>query len=193
MKRLLMLSMILLIVSTAQGHVSPPRMLMSDMEAVRQLLPDAQIFGQMDMKLTDAQRKEVKSMANWNPDEKVYKTFIGRDTQGKYRGAVMFIGEITVHGLVRLAIGVDAEGKVRGANVVAITDEAYGWVKPLIVQGFMKQFVGKGHHDSFIEGERAAARRNSMPQFYGQVIASLVQRCAVICYVSDMQGKAAKS
>jgi hypothetical protein len=183
MKHLNLVVGLLLIGTSASAHVTPPRILMQDAEAVRTLLPEASNVSRMDVKLTSAQKQDIKRTLRWTPDQKSYRVFVGRDGQGRYIGRVVFMGEITVHGLVQMAVALDSEDKVKGATVVAITDEAYGWVKPLVEQNFTAQFVGKSPTDSYLDGEQVAARRGSMQKFYSQVLAKLLQRSAVMCQV----------
>lgn len=180
MKQLGLVVALLAMGTSVGAHITPPRILLQDMEAVRALLPDAENVTRADIKLTDAQKQDIKKTLGWTPDQKNYKVFVGRDAQGRYRGRVVFMGDITIHGLVQVAVGLDANDLVKGAAVVAITDEAYGWVKPLVDQNFTAQFVGKSPTDTYGSSERVAARRGSMEAFYGQVLAALVQRSAVI-------------
>jgi Na+-translocating ferredoxin:NAD+ oxidoreductase RnfG subunit len=184
MKRLIVVAALLTIAVPVRAHITPPRILLQDMEAVRLLLPGAQTYSRADLKPTFQQKKEVKQAASWTPDQKTYKTFVGRDAQGREIGRVVFIGEITIHGMVQMAVGLDDAGNVKGARVVAITDEAFGWVKPLIERDFTAQFVGKKPTDQYFDGQRVAARRGSMEKFYSQVLASLIQRSAVLCHVA---------
>jgi hypothetical protein len=184
MKRMLIAATLLTAAVPLSAHITPPRVLVQDADALRLLLPDAQTYERADLKPTSAQKQAVKQVASWTPDQKTYKVFVGRDAQGREVGRVVFIGEVTIHGLVQMAVGLDASGNVKSATVAAITDEAYGWVKPLVEKNFTAQFVGKKPTDQFLEGDRASARRGSMEKFYGQVLATLVQRSAVLCHVA---------
>lgn len=184
MKHIIAVAALLLIASPGQAHIFPPRILLQDAAAVRLLLPEAQTFTRTDIKLSTDQRRDVKKAVSWNPDQKVYKVFSGRDAQGRDLGRVVFMGDMTIHGMVQIAVALDPANKVKGAAIVAITDEAYGWVKPLVEQNFIAQFIGKSPSDSYIEGDRVAARRGSMQKFYGQVLATLVQRSAMVCHVA---------
>ena len=69
-------------------------------------------------------------------------------------------------------------------RVVGLTEETYGWVKPLIDGGFTKQFMGQDARGRFAV---AGAGLETMPQFYGQVIASLIQRAAVLFEVGVLK------
>lgn len=184
MKPIFCAAVLLLTASSVSAHVTPPRVLLRDMDAVRLLLPEATTFTRADIKPTKDQKQECRKMMSWTPDQASYKVFLGRDAQGRERGRVMFMGDITIHGVVQMAVALAPDNKVKGVAIVAITDEAYGWVKPLVEKNFAAQFVGRTPTDSFIQGERVAARRGSMEKFYGQVLASLIQRSAVLCHMA---------
>jgi hypothetical protein len=187
MKRIAVALGLLLCSSTLTAHVSPPRILIKEMDAARLLLPEAQTLTGVRIKLNDAQKRYVKQQCNWTPDESHYQALVGRDAESRYVGAVVIIGEMTVHGLVRLAVAFEASGRIKGSTVVAITDEAYGWVKPLLDQNYGSQFVGKDHKDVFSsEHQSTRPRRTSMSDFYSRILASLLHRCAVICYIGDV-------
>jgi Na+-translocating ferredoxin:NAD+ oxidoreductase RnfG subunit len=184
MKQFSLVVALLFVATAASAHVTPPRILMTDAEAVRALLPEGENVTRADIKLTNEQKQEIKKTLGWTPDQKNYKVFVGRNAQGRYVGRVAFMGDITIHGLVQMAVALDAAGNVKGAAVVAITDEAYGWVKPLVDQNFAAQFVGKKPTDAYVATQQVAARRGSMETFYLQVLATLLQRSSVICHTA---------
>jgi hypothetical protein len=188
MKQVFAAAVLLLATSTVSAHVTPPRILLKDADAVRLLMPEAANFTRSDIKPTKDQKQQCHKMTRWTPDQASYKVFVGKDATGREIGRVMFMGDITIHGVVQMAVAMTPENKVKGVAVVAITDEAYGWVKPLVEKNFAAQFVGKAPTDTYIDGEKVVARRGSMEKFYGQVLASLIQRSAVLCH---MMGKAA--
>ena len=184
MKPLVIGAALLLTASAVSAHITPPRILLKDPEALRLLLPEATSFDRTDIKPTKDVKQQVRKLMNWTPDQSSYKVFVGRDEKGRELGRVMFMGEITIHGLVQMAVAVGPDNKVKKVAVVAITDEAYGWVKPLLEKNFAAQFVGKSPNDTYLVGERVAARRGSMEKFYEQVLATLIQRSAVLCHVA---------
>ena len=54
-------------------------------------------------------------------------------------------------------------------------------MKPLIDQEFTRDWVGNDGQSRFVLSDRLArARGNSMTQFYGDIVASLVQRGALL-------------
>ena len=91
--------------------------------------------------------------------------------------ALVFLTEYTVHGPVRVAVALGPDGKVRGAAVVELTEETYPWVKPLIDRNFTADYVGLDSRASFAL-KRASV--NDMAHFYGEVVASLIKRAALL-------------
>jgi hypothetical protein len=163
--------------AVALAHVTPPVVLVSDRDAVIGLLGGARRFFVREVKLTSAQRQQVRERSGWTPDDPFYRFYVGRDDGGGLVGTMLFLTEYTIHGPVRVAVGLGADGKVRGATVVELTEESYPWVKPLLDRRFTQQYVGLGSGGTFI----AQKIGDGMSSFYGQIIAGLIQR-AVILY-----------
>src|SRR5204863_5402445 len=103
--------------------------------------------------------------------------YLGRDDQGRLVGAVLFLTEYTIHGPVRVAVGLGPDGKVRGATVIELTEETYPWVKPLIDRNFIRDYVGLDGHGSFALKQTGLS---SMTHFYGEIVATLIQRSALL-------------
>ncbi len=51
-------------------------------------------------------------------DSDARRLYIGRDDQGRMIGALVFVGDATIHGSVRVATAFGPDGKVRGAGRV---------------------------------------------------------------------------
>jgi hypothetical protein len=87
-----------------------------------------------------------------------------------------------------VAVGLGPDGHVRDATVVELTEETYPWLKPLIDQDFTRDYAGRGSQSRFGLGERwARAGLESMPQFYAQVVASLIQRATILFDVTVLK------
>ena len=166
-----------LIAGPALAHVTPPVILMSDRDAVAGLLGNARRFFVREVKLSPEQRQAVAQRSGWKPDESFYRFYLGRDEQGRLVGAMLFLTEYTVHGPVRAAVGLGPDGKVRGATVVELTEETYPWVKPLIDQNFTRDYIGLDSRGSFALKRTGVS---DMTHFYGEVVASLIQRAALL-------------
>jgi hypothetical protein len=165
----------------ALAHVTPPLVLVSDRDALIGLLSGAQKFFVREVRLTASEREAVRRGTGWSPDEDFYRFYLGRDVQGRLLSAVVFVTEYTVHGPVRVAVALGADGRVRGATVVELTEETYPWLKPLIDQDFTRDYVGQDARGKFALTERVTrVSTESMPRFYGQVVTSLMQRAAVL-------------
>jgi hypothetical protein len=172
------LSVVALAVGSAAAHITPPVVLMSDRDAVAGLLSGARRFFVREVRLTPPERQTIQQQTGWTPEDDFYRFYVGRDEQGRQVAAMIFLTEYTVHGPVRVAVGLAPDGRVKGATVVELTEETYFWVKPLIDQDFAREFVGQGSTGRFVPTTQVQG--DSMTRFYGQVIASLIQRGVVI-------------
>jgi len=171
----------LALASPALAHLTPPVVLVSDRDAVLTLLAGARRFFVREVRLSAQEKAAIKHASGWTPDDDFYRFYVGRDEQGQMVGALVFVGAATIHGSIRVAVALGPDGKVRGADVVELTEETYPWVKPLIDEQFTRDWVGHDSQSRFVLSERLArVRSNSMTQFYGEVIASLVQRGALL-------------
>ena len=164
----------------AAAHITPPVVLSSDREAVAGLLTGSKRYFVREVRLSGAEREAIKKQSGWTPSEDFYRFYVGRDDQGAVVAATTFMTEYTIHGPVRVAVGLNPDGKVKGAQVVELTEETYPWVKPLIDQDFARDYVGQGSTGRYALTDRVRATGDSMTQFYGQVIVSLIQRAAIL-------------
>jgi hypothetical protein len=172
--------LIVLAAGLVSAHVTPPVVLASDREAVAGLLSGSRRFFVREVRLSPAEREAIQKQSGWTPSEDFYRFYLGRDDQGALVASTIFMTEYTIHGPVRVAVGLNPDGKVKGAQVVEITEETYPWVQPLIAQDFTRDYVGQGSAGRYTLTDRARAAGDSMTQFYGQIIASLIQRAAIL-------------
>lgn len=173
-------SLVVLAAGMVAAHVTPPVVLASDREAVAGLLSGSRRFFVREVRLSPTERGAIQKQSGWTPNEDFYRFYLGRDDQGALVAATTFMTEYTIHGPVRVAVGLGPDGKVKGAQVVELTEETYHWVKPLIDQDFARDYVGQGSAGRYTLTDRARAAGDSMTQFYGQIIASLIQRAAIL-------------
>jgi Na+-translocating ferredoxin:NAD+ oxidoreductase RnfG subunit len=165
----------------ALAHITPPVVLVSDRDALVSLLAGARRFFVREVRLTDAEKQKVRQQTRWTPDEDFYRFYVGRDEQGRVVAATIFVTEFTIHGPVRVAVALGPDGKVRGATVVELTEETYPWVKPLLDRQFTREYVGRDARGTFAVSGNGG---DSMTHFYGEVIASLIRRAAVLYEVA---------
>lgn len=166
----------------AGGHITPPVVLASDREVLLDLLQGARRFFVREVRLSAEQRQAIQKQVGWAQEEDFYRFYLGRDTEGRLVAATVFLTEFTIHGPVRVAVGVGPDGKIRGARVVELTEETYPWLKPLLDRDFTRRYVGQGSRDRFTLA--ADTGGNPMTEFYGHVVASLIQRGAVLYEVA---------
>jgi hypothetical protein len=174
---------LLLAAATAAAHMTPPVILLSDRDAVASLLGGARRLFAREVRLTPEEREAIRKPTGWSPDDDFYRFYVGRDDQGRLLAAATFLTEFTIHGPVRVAVGLGSDGKVRGVRVVELSEETYPWLKPLLDQDFTREFVGQDSRGRFA----VAAGGGEMGRTYGGVVASLVRRAAVLYEVGVMK------
>ncbi|MGH7267387.1 MAG: hypothetical protein ACREMB_21410 [Candidatus Rokuibacteriota bacterium] len=182
---------LLLLAGPGLAHITPPVLLVSDRDALAGLLTGARRFFVREVRLTPAERAAIERAAGRAPDEDFYRFYLGRDERGALVAAATFVTEYTIHGPVRVAVGFAPDGKVRGATVVELSEETYPWLRPLLDRDFTRAFVGQDSRGRFALGEGAPRGGEDMTRFYGQVVADLVRRAAVLCDVAVVQRGAA--
>jgi Na+-translocating ferredoxin:NAD+ oxidoreductase RnfG subunit len=177
----------LLAPSPARAHVTPPVRLTSDQQALSRLLPSEERFVR-EVRLTGAERATIERQTGWNPDRGVHRVHLGRDAEGRLVGAVLFVTEYAIHGPIRVAVALGPDGRVKGATVVEVSEESYPWIRQLIEQDFVRDYVGQGADGQFALTERLQRGvRGDMPRFYGRVLAGLLQRAALLFEVGVLQ------
>jgi hypothetical protein len=172
----------------AHAHITPPVVLASDRDAVAGLLTGARRFFVREVRLTPAEKQLIRQQTGWSPDEDFYRFYIGRDDQGRIVAATVFLAEFTINGPVRVAVALGPDGRVKGSAVVELTEETYSWIKPLLDREFTGEYVGRDARGTFTV---SAGGGDSMAQFYGQIIAGLIQRAAMLYEVGVIKRGAA--
>ncbi len=179
--------LVVLAAGSALAHITPPVVLVSDRDAVVGHLAGARKFFIREVRLTPEERQAIQKQWGWSPDEEFYRFYLGRDDGGRLVAATIFLTEFTIHGPVRVAVGIGPDGKIKGATVVELTEETYPWVKPLMDHDFIRDFVGRDTRASYAVGGRHAGAHENMGLFYGQVVATLIQRGAILFEVSILK------
>jgi hypothetical protein len=170
------------------AHITPPVVLVSERDAVLGMTGGAKKFFVREVRLSTEEREAIQRPWGWRPEEERYRFYVGRDDASRLIAAVIFLTEFTLHGPVRVAVGLGPDGTVRDATVVELTEETYPWLKPLIDQDFTRDYAGKGSQDRFEVSERfARAGLESMPRFYVQIVASLIQRATILFDVTILK------
>jgi hypothetical protein len=107
------------------AHITPPVILLSERDAILGMMGNASRFFVREVKLTPEEREALRHRWGWYPDEARYRFYLGRDTAGQLVAAVTFLTEFTLHGPVRVAVGLDPDGKVKDAKVMELTEETF--------------------------------------------------------------------
>jgi hypothetical protein len=175
-------------VGSVLAHITPPVVLLSEQDAVRSMTGGATKFFVREVRLTAEERGTIRQQWSWQAEDELYRFYLGRDAAGQLVAAVIFLTEFTIHGPVRVAVGLNPDGTVKDAKVVELTEETLPWLQVLLNQNLLQDYVGRDSRGNFALGERfAAAHIDSMPQFYGQVVTSLMQRAAILFEVTVLK------
>jgi hypothetical protein len=175
-------------VGSVLAHITPPVVLLSEQDAVRSMTGGATKFFVREVRLTAEERGTIRQQWSWQAEDELYRFYLGRDAAGQLVAAVIFLTEFTIHGPVRVAVGLNPDGTVKDAKVVELTEETLPWLQVLLNQNLLQDYVGRDSRGNFALGERfAAAQLDSMPQFYGQIVTSLMQRGAILFEVTVLK------
>ena len=170
------------------AHITPPVVLISERDAILGMTGGAKKFFVREVRLSPEEREAIQRQWGWRPEDERYRFYVGRDDAGQLTAAVIFLTEFTIHGPVRVAVALGPDGHVKDARVVELTEETYPWLKPLLDQDFTRDYVGRGSQSRFEVSDRwARAGLENMPQFYAQVVASLIQRAAILFDVTVLK------
>lgn len=169
----------------ASAHASPPVVLLPEREAVAALAGGGRATLR-NVTLTPAERAAIHERWGWKADRGRQRVYLAADPASTGVAAVVFVTEATHHGPMRIAVAVDAEGRVKDARVVEVTDESLRWAKALVDDGLPREFVGRGCHDAFTIPARFE-RMESMRRFYAECVARLVQHATILYEVAVRQ------
>jgi hypothetical protein len=162
--------------------------LLSEQDAVRGMTGGATKFFVREVRLTAEERGMIRQQWGWQADEELYRFYLGRDAAGQLVAAVIFLTEFTIHGPVRVAVGLHPDGTVKDAKVVELTEETLPWLQGLLQHNLVQDYVGQDSRGNFaLSGRFAPAALGSMPSFYGQIVASLMQRAAILFEVTVLK------
>ena len=172
-------------VGSVLAHITPPVVLLSEQDAVRGMTGGATKFFVREVRLTAEERGTILQQWGWQAEDELYRFYLGRDAAGQLVAAVIFLTEFTIHGPVRVAVGLNPDGTVKDAKVVELTEETLPWVKLLLDQNLTQDYVGRDSRGNFaLSGRFAVTQVDSMPHFYGQIVTSLMQRAAILFEVT---------
>jgi hypothetical protein len=165
----------------ARAHITPPVVVVAERDAVVSQHAGAKKLSQRDVSLTAEERKAIQSAYGWRATDDVHAFYMGRDDAGKLLSASVFMTEATMHGMIRVAVGLTPDGRVKEAQVTEVAEEIYAHMKPLMDRGFTKRYAGLGIGSSFELPAASAGGADAMAQHYDSLVSRIVQR-AVILY-----------
>jgi hypothetical protein len=167
--------------SAAWAHLAAPVVLVPERAALAAQHAGAKQLSVRESTLTADERKAIQSTYGWRASDDRHAFYMGRDDAGKLLSASIFMTEATMHGIIRVAVGLTPDGRVKAAEVVEVAEEIYGHMKPLMDRGFTKRYAGLWIGASFEPPAAAGRGVDAMAQHYDSIVSRMVQR-AVILY-----------
>ena len=166
----------------AWAHLTPPVVVVPERDAVMSQHAGAKKLSQRDVSLTPEERKAIQSAYGWRAGDELHAFYMGRDDAGKLLSASVFMTEATMHGIIRVAVGLTPDGRVKDAQVVEVAEEIYAHLKPLMDRGF-KRYAGLGIGSSFEPPAASAGGADAMAQHYDSIVSRIVQRAVILYHV----------
>ena len=129
-------------VGSVLAHITPPVVLLSEQDAVRGMTGGATKFFVHEVRLTAEERGTIRQQWGWQAEDELYRFYLGRDAAGQLVAAVIFLTEFTIHGPVRVAVGLNPDGTVKDAKVVELTEETLSWLRCYSIKTLCKTMLG---------------------------------------------------
>ena len=164
-----------ILTSLCYSHMSPPVQLIGEAEALKILMPPSLKPVSQHVRLNSAQREEILRKTGWEPSEKTIRYYTATDDQGSVRATVVIVSDYTLHGSIRIAVACDSEGKITGAELLEVSEEAYTWVKPLLDQNYVKQVLQSN--------PAIPANSGAMTKYYAEQIAKVIHVVPSLCAI----------
>jgi hypothetical protein len=162
------------------AHITPNVELVARGEFLKQGLPEATRFFEMQMMISRGDGAAIRKATGWVPSEEDTKIYAGRDAQGRLVGTVVFLWMPSQHGPVGIGVVFRADGAVRRVAVTDVGSEPLAWVRPLIDGGGMAAFEGLSPGAAPDPSRVAPLARGSMSRYYAGVIAAGVTRAQAV-------------
>ncbi len=122
-------------------HITPTVVLVKRPDAVRTLLPAAEMFFADDIHLSDVDAHRLHEAVDWSPEDGVLTFYTGR--QGaRVVGSLVFVRVDTPHGPLEIAVGFKPGGAVAGVIVTKATVETKPWVLEALRAGLTDAYKG---------------------------------------------------
>jgi len=132
-----------------------------------------------ETRLSPAERAVLRKQWGWKADESFYRFFLGRNEDTSLVAAAVFLTDQTIHGPVRVVVGLNRDGAVRATRVVELSEESFTWMKPVLDQGLEQQYVGYTSDSSFALGGRFK-QLPTMARFYAELVGRMTRRGAAL-------------
>ncbi|HEX4495500.1 MAG TPA: hypothetical protein VIE43_07535 [Thermoanaerobaculia bacterium] len=188
MRKLAVAAAMMLAALPVFAHVTPNVELLKKGEFIRQSLPAATKFLELQLALSATELATVKNATGWTPSAEEAKLYVGRDDQGGLLGRIVLLWIPSMHGPVGVAVAFDSAGKILRVAVTDIGSEPLAWVRPLLDSGGLAAFIGLSSNAALDPAKIAPQVTGTMSRYFAKVITDGVARAQALDRVVQAAG-----
>src|SRR5207248_11655143 len=122
-------------------HITPTVVLVKRPDAVKSLLPDADVFLAREVHLSKADAHRLHQAVDWTPEDGVLTFYTGK-AGDRVSGTLLFVRVDTPHGPLEVAVAFTPAGPIGGVIVTKATAETTPWVLEALRPGLIESYKG---------------------------------------------------
>lgn len=159
-------------------HITPTVVLVKRIDAVRQIVPDAQSYTAREVHLSDQDAHRLHEAVDWSPESGVLTFYTGK-RGGTTRGVFLFVRVDSPHGPLEVAVGFGPEDRVRHVIVTKATVETKPWVEEALHAGLLDHYRGLAPGAAAAGATAIKDQVGNMPAYMAEQIDRGVARALV--------------
>jgi len=126
-----------------EGHAGPPVTEIKTRAALKALLPEGAKLAKRKQRLKSAAAETVAQRYGQAPETGLVTYYLARDRESGATLAAALIDRVSYrHGKIKLAVGLDTQGRLTGAAVLAVNEKYLPDVKGTVGTGLLKDYRG---------------------------------------------------
>ncbi len=139
-----------------EGHAGPPVTELKDRAALKALLPQGAKLAKRKQRLSDQAIEAIRKQYGHAPETGLVTYYLARDRESGATLAAALIDRVPYrHGKIKLAVGLDAQGRLTGAAVLSVNEKYLPDVKSAVGTGLLEGYRGLSLEELIQRAERA--------------------------------------
>jgi len=173
--------MLPLVLLLGTSHPTPTVVLVKQTDLIRTTLQGATQFFVRNVAIGKDDLAQIRRDVNYTPEDPNVKFYLGKTSDGKVGGVVLFPQVNNMHGPIEVGLTLSPDGKVTSAVVTKATVETRPWVEEAEAAGLMKRFQGMRYGDDLKQAlAPLSGKVGQMPYFEAEMIAAAVEQGLVL-------------